>query len=135
MTKKLTSKIQHLLLIVVMLLNPILVSADVLFSDKNDSIYFSTITSSMASSMASSVSSDAEKYANCHDEMSADSIVNDEADCCEEPCECGTSSCHTTPATVSSYKSSFIVSTYSLNYLRDYYLSFVSSPSSPPPIA
>mgnify|MGYP000184980948 CR=1 FL=1 len=129
MNIKLTPKIQHLLLIIVMLLNPILVSADVLYSDKNDSIVSST--------MASAASSDAEKYANCHDDSSTDSIqnVNDNANCCEDPCECGASSCHTTPATISSYKSSFVRSTYSPNYLRTHYLSFVSSPSSPPPIA
>jgi hypothetical protein len=128
MNIKLTSKTQHLLLIVVMLLNPIIVSADVLFSDQNHSI--------VLSAMASTTSSDIDKHASCHDDSSTEptQYVNEKMDCCEDPCECSASSCHTTPATISSYKSSFVTSTYSLNYLRDHYLSFVSSPSSPPPI-
>lgn len=128
MTIKLTSKIQHLLLIIAMLMNPIIASADALFSDTNDA---------SAPTTASTMNSDAEKHASCHDDNSTTSTqtINDKADCCEDPCQCGASGCHTTSATVNAYKSAFIVSTYSFNYLRTYYLSFVSSPSSPPPIA
>ncbi|MFT7185645.1 MAG: hypothetical protein ACI84K_001027 [Pseudohongiellaceae bacterium] len=128
MTIKLISKIQHLLLVVAMLLNPIIASADVLFSDKNASLVQSTI--------ASTINSDAEKNASCHDDNLTASAqdVNDKTDCCDDPCQCGASGCHTASATISAYKSVFVVSTYSFNHLRAYYLSFVSSPSSPPPI-
>jgi hypothetical protein len=130
MNKKLTSKIQHLLLIVAMLLNPIIVSADALFSDINDSVTQST----MASTIAPASSGDVEKHASCHDDNSSDSEQSVNADCCEDVCQCSASGCHTTSLTVSSYKPSFVTSTYSINYHRDHYLSFVSSPSSPPPI-
>ena len=124
---KLTSKIQHLLLIIVMVLNPIIVSADALFSDKSDYMAHSI--------MSSTTSSGAEEFASCHDD-NATQTVNDTVDCCgDDPCQCSASGCHTSPATVSTYKSSFVISTYSLRYLRDHYLSFISSPSSPPPIA
>jgi len=139
---KLTSKIQHLLLIVVMVLNPIIVSADALISDKNDSIVNSAIASTMSLTMSLiqplTMSSNVEKHVSCHDDNATGSKqnVNNLVDCCgDDPCQCSASGCHTSPATVSSYKSSFVISTYSLRYLRDHYLSFISSPSSPPPIA
>lgn len=107
-----------------MLLNPILVSADVLFSDKSTSRTTSFIENKL------------EKYSSCHDEkINSSQFETDKVtDCCESPCECGAYGCNATSVTLSANKSQFILSNYSLNYLRDHYLSFISSPSSPPPI-
>ena len=87
--------------------------------------------------MASMTVSDAEKHTSCHDEKPE--LLQQEADksaeCCEDLCECGVSGCNPASAVISSNESPFVLSNYSLNYLRDHYLSFVSTPSSPPPIA
>jgi len=129
MKTKQTSKVQYLLLIVVLLLNPILVSADALFlnintADKNNS------------SVISSMGSDAEMQEGCHDQsmISSQQETDKNAECCEIPCECGASGCNAISMTVNSNKSPFVISTNSLNYLRNHYLSFLSSPGSPPPI-
>jgi len=107
-----------------MLLNPILVSADALLSDLNSSGFISTIDSS------------SEMPASCHEKNMLNSqqeAVNN-AECCDAPCECGASGCNAPSATMSMNKTPFFISTYSLNYLRDHYLSFISTPSFPPPI-
>ncbi|MFT6122684.1 MAG: hypothetical protein ACJASG_001212 [Oleiphilaceae bacterium] len=115
-----------------MCLNPTIVSADALFSDKNESM----VHSAMVSTVSSTANGDAEKQASCHEDNSTSFSENTDnpADCCGEACQCDASSCHTTSAAVSSYKSQFVLSTFSFIYLRVHYLSFVSSPSFPPPI-
>lgn len=136
MNIKLTPKIQHLLLIVVMLLNPILVSADALFSNMN-TLNNDNQSPISANGNDSSTANTAEKHPNCHDKTStsANQKTDKITECCEDLCECGASGCHASSVTVSANKSPFLLPSYSLNYLRDHYLSFVSSPSSPPPIA
>jgi len=142
---KQTSKIQLLLLIVAMLSNPVLVSADALFSDKNTNIMSSMVADSLKGSTAkgstakgsTAKGSTAEMHTSCHDEkaVSSKQQADQKAECCDDPCQCGASGCSPATAAVSTNKSQTVQSMYSLNYLRDHYLSFVSSPSSPPPIA
>jgi len=112
-----------------MLLNPILVSADALFSNIN-------ITDKSSSSVFLSMDSTTEMPASCHDKnmSSSQQDAGDTAECCDTPCECGASGCNIPTATISINNTPVFISTYSLNYLRDHYLSFISSPSFPPPI-
>lgn len=119
------SKLVHFLIIVLMLLNPALVAGDTLFShatqldintQSNDSYTFSTTQQSTS----------------CHDsEMQKLSIS---AECCEELCQCSTSSCSPATTTVNLKNRSLIVLNYSFVYPPAHYLSLISSPSSPPPI-
>lgn len=126
MTIKQTSKIQYILLVLIILFNPIIVSADVLFTDISDSLVTSTMDIG------------AEMLISCHDETSLNSTqpANEKADCCETPCDCSATGCQVTPATfIKNNNSVQLTLSYTLIYLRDHYLSFVSSPSFPPPIA
>jgi len=129
MNIKQTSKIKCLFLVVAMLLNPILVSADALFSNIN-------ISDKSFSSPFASIDSTADMPASCHDKNMSSSQQNsgETAECCETPCDCGASGCNIPTAAISLNNTPVFISTYSLNYLRDHYLSFISSPSFPPPI-
>jgi hypothetical protein len=133
---KQTSKIQYLLLIVVLLLNPIIVSADVLFSEKHSSNVISSVSIESSVKSGSDVVIDvvSEKLAGCHDEGSSASTAN-KTECCEDLCQCSASGCHASSVPLSFNKSSFEISSHSVNYLRNHYLSYISSPSAPPPIA
>jgi len=117
------SKFKCLFIAIAILLNPIFVSADALFSGKS--------TSSVISSFGS-----AEMPANCRDKNMTDSQqeMSNSTECCDIPCECGASGCNLPTAMISFNQTSFFISTFSHSYLRDSYLSFISSPSFPPPI-
>ena len=124
------SKIKHLLLIAVMLLNPILSSADTLYSEfikKNIVLTINGDTSQVSS---------AETQASCHDEKSTTTKhqASNNADCCEEVCQCSASNCHASSVTITPNKSQILISNDSFIYLLNHYLSLVSAPSSPPPI-
>jgi hypothetical protein len=124
-------KKQSIILILVMLLNPILVSGDVFFAEKNTSDTISSVLSE------SYIEGKDENGTGCHDGNSR-SFGQDEAnkktECCEGFCQCGVSGCHALSATDNFKKNSFEMPTYALNYFSNHYLSLISSPSAPPPI-
>jgi hypothetical protein len=106
-----------------MLLNPILVSADAFFAENNTS---DTISSALSEPY---IEGKSENSTGCHDEE------NKKIECCEDFCQCGASGCHALSVTTSVKKSPFEIPTCPLNYFSNLYLSFISSPSAPPPIA
>ena len=122
MNIKLSAKTLHLLLIIVMLLNPVAVTADTLF-----------IGASSANNMM--MSNTTEMQSNCHDKQDLSDVVpTGQHDCCEDICQCSATNCQSPPSTVSVNKPILVSSAYNVNDQLKRYISFVSSPTSPPPI-
>jgi len=116
----LASKIQYLLFVLIVLFNPISVSADASLFDSNDQ------------NLISSVMSEMDNNPSCHDENApTDSQVSD---CCEDPCSCGESGCHASLAVLDQSGSNYYSASNAHSFEPKSYASLSSSPSSPPPI-
>jgi hypothetical protein len=142
-------KFQHVLLAVFVLLNPIMVSADGMFSAHNAPTPSESTATELTQSFANQLNGKIER-ASCHDEMQPNStaiskrstqdaqqVTEDVSnDCCEESCSCSATSCHSTSAaTISSTRSLPPAGQSSATYAPNYYLSYIPTPSFPPPIA
>jgi len=120
MKMSIASKIQYLFFVLIVLFNPISVSADASLPDNNDQ------------NLISSDMSEMDSHPSCHDEnSSADSQAND---CCEAPCSCGESGCHASLAILDQSGSIYYSALNVLSFQSNSYASLSSSPSSPPPI-
>ena len=113
------SKIQNLFFVLIILFNPISVSADAVFSKV---LY----TDDMLSGM------------DCHDDESTmlltDSRSGQSDDCCEESCSCVESGCQSSSALIPDRSMMFYSSSTSTVFKKQHYSNINSSPSSPPPI-
>lgn len=100
MNRVFAKKSPSLVLLLVMLLNPILGMAGSLLLEKNIQ-------------EVQSMNMSAEMSEGCHDHASTNSTSSDKdstqkhSECCDEPCMCGQSGCHSPAATVGSTSSSF----------------------------
>ena len=125
------------LLAILFFINPVIVTADALFS-------------TIDSNPGSLVSTDSSESVTCHDEINADpapkQIVDHSeknsdmvsetmaADCCVDVCHCDDSGCHAS-SLVFQFKSQLIfIAQQSDSYNLPIYLSLAFTPSSPPPI-
>ncbi|MFT6030564.1 MAG: hypothetical protein ACI8O8_002309 [Oleiphilaceae bacterium] len=122
------------LLAILFFINPVMVTADVLFS----AIYSKSVSLAVSTEVLSTASSE---VTTCHDEMNGDAAIKQivdnpdmESDCCADVCLCDDAGCHTT-SLVFQFNSNI-----SFNFQQDHlyhlpiYLSLAFTPSSPPPI-
>jgi hypothetical protein len=120
------------LLAILFFINPVIVTADVLFS----------ATYSNSVSLVSTEPSDSKT---CHDDMNADPATKQvmdhsnmdsdmDSDCCVDVCHCDDSGCHAS-SLVFQFKSQLsFISQQDHFYHLPIYLSLAFTPSSPPPI-
>lgn len=125
--KALTSKI-CVLLAIIFFINPVLATADALFSS-NQSKSISEVLTDSSDSMP------------CHDEKITDldvkpeiANVDAEPDCCADVCLCDDAGCHTSSLVFQFNPSTIFTSQQDHFYHLPIYLSLAFTPSSPPPI-
>ncbi len=135
MNLKATSSKVCVLLALIFLINPVIATADALFSSSPSSTSpISLSTSEPASDMP------------CHEENSStidkQKLVDEKkhahsdmaSDCCEDVCQCDDSGCHTS-SIVFQANTQFHFNTHENHYFQlPIYLSLTFTPSSPPPI-
>lgn len=127
MNRVFATKFPSLVLLLVMLLNPIIGMAGSLLLEKNTQEVQSM---DMSGDMSES----------CNDHVTTNSASSDEdstqkhSECCEEPCMCGQSGCHTPAATMGSTSSSYDAHPAHFNSNAVNYRSPTLSFQTPPPI-
>lgn len=125
-------KLPSLVLLLVMLLNPILGLAGTLFLSENEIQLSQTVQSpTMAMSEESSE--------NCHDHgiagaQSDNQTQNDDSECCEVPCMCGQSGCHSPLAATDRTSFSFSSTADNFVLFGSFYINPSLSSLTPPPI-
>ena len=136
-------QIKYLLLAALVFLNPIIVSADAMFSNHNHSAPNENVQQNTTNQLGGEL-----EHASCHDELPKNNGVellsiqdaqqdaeDYSHDCCEETCSCSAASCHSASAAFNTVKSIPSASQVTNDYAATYYRSYVATPSSPPPIA
>jgi hypothetical protein len=136
-------RLKYLLLAALVFLNPIMVSADALFSTHNHSTPTENVQKNTTAPLVGEL-----EHASCHDEVPKNNGVDQLSipdaqqdaddfshDCCEETCSCSAASCHSASAAINTLKTIPSASQVTNDYAATYYRSYVATPSSPPPIA
>lgn len=128
MKTKATNSKMCVLLAILFFLNPVIASADALFST------FSSIDIALSSSdIVAEIPCHEEKSARLLDEKKV-SHSDMESDSCADFCHCDDSGCHAS-SLIFNFKSQFIFNTQQDNHFQlPIYLSLTFTPSSPPPI-
>lgn len=134
LTKLMYPKQLSVLLAVLMLLSPIVSSADALLMGKTPMPHHSV-------SISNEITVDQSKHESCHkssDQSGGDSImagVDSTKDCCDEPCLCAQAGCQSSTAVF--YKSELLLGADRTFFSFDLssYLNPQTSPFFPPPIS
>ena len=127
MNRVFSTKFPSLALLLVMLLNPIIGMAGSLLLEKNIQ---EVLSMDMSGEMSES----------CHDHATANATSSDDDssqkhnECCDEPCMCGQSGCHSPVATLGSTSSSFDAHSDHFYSNAVNYRSPTLSSQTPPPI-